>query len=162
VKRIIPFSLFLLVIPFLFLTCNLTEEGGGGDFIDQTLQGTIAGSSWTFAAGVAEISPFDETELAFDLYHIEAAGTPCDFGAFSATQIVILFSVPNEVGLYNLGLDQSVTIYDGTTNYIVTTGKLEILTIDTTTNMQVTGRLVAEYDSSYTVNGNFSVTYCNN
>ena len=142
---------------------NNNNNGGTDyeyDFQNQDLQGEIEGEVWVYRAGTAEISFFDNTKLSIDIYDVEPeGGDACEFGVFSLGSDVVLFSVPNEVGLYELGSPHTVTLFESDTymNYIATDGAVEILTIDSTA---VTGRMDVAYDSDNHMNGNFTLTFC--
>ena len=52
---------------------------------------------------------------------------------------------------------KTVTFYNGTTNYIVTTGKIKI---DSVTTTAVTGEMYAKYGSRSEINGTFTLIHC--
>ena len=158
----------LIILSLALFACDNTGVGGYS-FIDQDLQGKIGGVSWTWEGtengGLAEEWPAGK--LAVEIRDIAAAGgDPCAALAFSATNYNVFFTIPkapvDAVGLYELGIaaGQSVTLYDGVTNYICLEGAVEILSVSTTPGGLVTGRMDVSYDDNSTVNGNFTVTYC--
>ena len=72
----------------------------------------------------------------------------------------VLFARDNiTVGETELSLTTggTVTFYDGTTNYIVTTGKISI---DTLTTTAVTGKMYAKSTSGGEINGTFTLSRC--
>ncbi|MBN2167401.1 MAG: hypothetical protein JW717_14090 [Marinilabiliaceae bacterium] len=79
-----------------------------------------------------------------------------------------MFSVDAKVGVYPLLFDlsgssesQTLTIYAGESNmnYIISDGAIEILSIDSVSNV-VTGRIDAFSEDETFVNGNFEATFC--
>lgn len=158
---------FLMLFAFLNTSCGKASDGAGGtsgaDYVNQDLTGKIAGQNWDFLLGTAKISSFDSTELSLKFYNTDVSN-PCDSFAMGIPPYVMT-SVKNQVGetTFSIGLNgqtgDTLTLYDGTTNFIVTSGKIEILSIDLVQNL-VTGRVVATYDPQYTINGNFTLQYC--
>ena len=164
--------LSILSLSFFLTTtsCDEDDPGSSFEFIDQNLQGTIDGLPYTFGEGTADAVNIDgENELSFDLLDADENFTAvCDLFGFG-DEVSILFSTPNEVGLYELFFDLSS--FDGQTvtllnpngeggvpnNIIASTGAVEILTI---TDSEVTGRIDARFDGDNTVNGNFTVIFC--
>ena len=153
----------LLVISILLTSCGGDEdtECPAASFQNQTLQGEFNGTAWTLASGKAEVSFFDSEQLSIEMTNQNTEDV-CD--AFSLDGNTVLFSVMNAVGLYEIcfkldgsGSDQTITLFDGTTNNIVTSGAVEILTI---TDTEVTGRIDGRFDDNNFVNGNFSVPLC--
>ncbi len=150
-------------LTILVCTGCFGDSGGGGySFTDQDAQGEIAGTVWTYVSGLAEESLSDNTKVSIDLYGIDpAGGDPCGLLAFTGANEVILFSVPAQVGVYEISSSQTATIYDGSSNKIVTSGgAIEITSIDTMTNNEVTGKVDLDFDGNNYVNGNFTVDYC--
>lgn len=142
------------------------DSGPSYDFKDQNLQGTIDGFPFTYGEGTVELNTRDgEDVLFFDLYNSSEEITDiCDFFGFG-NEVSVFFTIPAEVGLYELSLDlssfsgQTVTLFnpDGAVNSIASTGAVEILTI---TETEVTGRMDATLDGNNTVNGNFTAVFC--
>ncbi len=129
--------------------------GGGSKYIDQDLAGKIGGADFTYVSGSAKIDSFDSTKLSIVLGAV-APADPCDdFANFGTSKVMT--SVPDEVQANTLGLSQTVTLFDGTTNAIATEGEIEVLTRSST---EVQGRLRAKIDSDDEVNGNFTVVFC--
>lgn len=158
-------SLMLLIAAVAF-SCGGDEENGPGyEFIDQDAAGEIGNVSWVYADGFASIVDFGggEIRVSVDLTLIQDE-EGCDI--FIAEGDAFFFSVPNEVGLYKLKMDNvgtdsyTVTLYDDdeATNYLVVEGgAVEILAISGT---EVSGRIDARHDSQTFVNGNFTVSIC--
>lgn len=152
-KKLITLSALLVITMLVALSCS-------PGFIDQDLQGMVNGVEWTYASGFAEESFSDSTKYSIDLYAGDpSGGDVCATGAFSHIDDYVMFSVPKEVGVYDLGLSQgqTVTIYAGGTNYICVEGAVEIVSV---TDTEIVGKLNAKSDNDNYVNGNFTVTLC--
>ena len=136
----------------------------GYNFIDQPLQGKIEGVNWNVEFGIVEYETFFDGDYFFSLYNV-ADTNHCDGNDPNTDYVLFAISNP-EVGIIDFeNSSQSVTLYDKETqnNIGAFFGAIEILTIDTTNTMTITGRMdVRETNSSSTnyMNGNFSVTYC--
>ena len=144
---LISFSLCSILV---ITSCGGDDDSGPSyDFIDQNLQGTIDGLSFTFGEGTVEETTIEgEQMISFDLYHASEEFTDvCDFFGFG-DEVSVFFFAPAEVGIYELSLDlstfsgQTVTLFnpDGAVNNIASIGAVEILTI---TDTEVTGRMDA-------------------
>ena len=156
----------LTLISVSLLLCATTGTGclggllGGPfvpDFIDQDLAGQIGGDDWTYGVGAAV--PRDG-EYSIDLY-TDSSDTPCTSTSFD--QDIVMFSPPDAVGLYTLGLDSfGVTLVedrgdDAPMNHISLTGAVEILEI---TYTEISGRMDVEASSDSWANGNFTAVIC--
>ena len=156
---------FAIVASLFVASCGSDDGVAGGSsysFKNQNLQGSIGGASFTHKDGKADLN---SGEFSISLYDISEPVDACDL--FFATKSLVLFSVPNELGLRVLKLDfsdldgtQTITLYDANTslNDVSTTGAIEILTISAT---EVTGRIDARVDGNNFINGNFTATICN-
>jgi len=84
---------------------------------------------------------------------------PCNQFFFDQEQI--FFSIPNQVGLYQLDFQtQTVTFFvPPGTNFIAAEGAVEILSIDSTNGI-VTGRMDVTANENTFANGNFTLTFC--
>lgn len=138
-----------------------SDNGNGGfEFIDQPLQGKIAGADWTFVIGSVIVSTFNSEEYRYSLLSTSIDNSElCD--SFAHTGDRIFFFIPQEEGVFELSLDQSVAMFDeeNTDNIIATDGAVEILSIDRDTGV-ITGRIDARFDGNNFVNGNFTATLC--
>ena len=147
-------------------TLLMNTRGGfdGGDppdivFTKQSasplLTGKIGGTAWMVVSGKVSAG-FDAGTLSYTLYDTYVPDI-CNTFYFSSRSVV-LFSLPEATGSYSLGLSSNtVTLYDGSTNYIVTSGSVEI---DTLTAGQAAGSMDATYDSNNSVSGEFALTRC--
>ena len=66
-------------------------------------------------------------------------------------------SVGEEELCFSSGCSKTLTFYDGSVNYIITTGKIKI---DTVTTTEVTGKMYAKYGSDHEINGTFTLSRC--
>ncbi len=154
--------LSLLFLSLCLLSCgdDDDDDDSGADFINQPIQGMINGNDWEASSGIAGPSPFEEGMLSIEISDMEFEDI-CD--EFILGGLRVLFSIPNEVGTYELDFGtQTITLFDpdGSLNVIVVDGTVEIQTIDATEGGSVTGRIVGESDDENFVNGNFTATYC--
>jgi hypothetical protein len=166
------FSILIMAGVIMFNSCSKDEDDNDNDknqnsyeFKDQNLQGKIGGEAWNFKNGTAEVSYFDSSEIDIDLYQ-DTSSNICNTYITDGDKIFL--SVPHKVGVHELSIDfssgnsQTVTLYDreNTMNYIASQGAVEILTIDTSSSMTLTGRMDARVDDDTYVNGNFTVSFC--
>ena len=122
------------------------------EFKDQPLQGKISGNDWTALSGTLDRDQF--------ILYGASSDNICDQENRPDTDVVYFFLSNVEPGVYELSPSGRVVVMqDSFTNYNVSDGKFEILTVDTANN-SVSGRLVAYWDDNTTVNGNFTVDYC--
>lgn len=134
------------------------------EFKDQVLQGEISGVAWEFKAGKYELDYWDSTEYSVDLYDTTGAEnftTVCDVwtGDFDYN---IMFSCPQDTGLYELGWgSQSITLVDWTAdpvlNIVLTEGALHIIS---KTDSTLTGEIDAASDNESYINGYFTISLC--
>ena len=118
------------------------------------LSGFIDGSPWVVVSGKASLG-YDAGLLLYSLYDTYVPDI-CNTIYFSSRSSV-LFSRPDASGDYPLGFDYTVTLYDGTTNYLVTSGTSSLQSV---TSTEITGNIGATYNSNYTVSGSFTVSRC--
>ncbi|MEO9871226.1 hypothetical protein [Ekhidna sp.] len=143
-----------------------SDSGPSFDFIDQDLQGSIDGISFTSKGGFFD-EGFDEGTISIRLYDVSEEGDICEiFGNESVSASAIL---PDEIGIHELFFD--ISSFSGIVvnlvnpngedgipqNNLAFIGAVEILSISET---QITGRMDATLDSDNTVNGNFTVISC--
>jgi len=165
-------ALFLMIAVFAFSSCDdETPEVVDNcipSFKSQNASGMFMGEAFTFVDGKAKVSPFDSTQYAFTFYGETPTGDMCDNFNFDLPKKTILFDLPQQVGLYELGFSTSesltfndATVTNQTTAEVSLCGAIEILTISTTS---ITGRLHAKVEADSTnniINGNFEVMLCN-
>lgn len=156
-------GLFILLVLFAVISsCKKDDDAPGYNFIDKALSGKIEGGSWTFRSGYVDSSSYEGVKkLSMSFYGV--TGDACsDF--LDGDRVI--FSVPMKIGVFPLKFSftdlegsQTVTLFDDETsmNNIATSGAIEILSISSTS---VTGRIDATSDDDNTINGNFTVSFC--
>lgn len=117
--------------------------------------GTFNGKSWTYAKSAVFI---DGNELDVKLF---SDSTVADCDKFASTNNAVFWSQPKAEGERKLklafdGTGQTVTFYDGDTNYILTDGVIEVSALSDTS---VTIGLNAG-DGKNSVNGTFTASIC--
>lgn len=162
-------SLFVLTL-FCLAACNpKSEEKGGNDngvtkYQDQILSGQLGGEPWSFVSGRATISQFDSTRLSLHFWNSEIKD-PCDPFTLGSSKMATTSSVLNKTGETTFGTGSAenpgstITLFDGSTNFISTTGKIEILAIDIS-HKEVRGRVNGFFNDANRINGTFVLTYC--
>ncbi len=162
-KKLTALSFSFLSIALL-ISCS-SDGGDDGnplpsyDFIDRDLQGKIDGQNWTYAAGFAEDSFFEEGNLSIEMTN-ETYDNPCD--EFLLDGLKVFFDIEAQVGLKELKFaedGQTITLFNPATslNIILVEGAVEILSITTS---EVSGRIDGRSDEDNFINGNFTVPYC--
>ncbi len=166
----------LLLCAALFSTLSFTACGGddGDDpepedtcvpeFASAVATGSFMGTAYTIVEGTAEEDFADANNYRFNLYGEAVMGDPCDGFNFDKPKLSIIFSIPKEVGVYNLGVaaGNTVTFNDATVVNevnadIATCGGVEILSVTAT---EITGRIDAFANSTSDLNGTFTVALC--
>jgi hypothetical protein len=124
----------LLVV--LLAGCQIT-------YSQDPLAGTIGGTAWTFTDGTISSTGSVSMNGSVSGYTVIFTVDPLEVG-----------SVELQFNLFDLANAKTVTCYDGTTNYIITEGNYEILTI---TDTEVTGQMnFTSEDCS--LNGQFTLS----
>lgn len=186
--------LLLIVNTIVFYSCSSDDESSDSvipdnndpyevNFIEQDLQGTIEGESWTYKGGTVSTNKFtgdsvftsfisigteefdtsgfcqlnnpDQTPyILFTMKHASKALEP------TAEDLSLDFTLENNYTITFVSFNDTAT---GPFNRIITQGRVEVLSVDTVAKI-VTGRIDArdlvEGDAN-NVNGNFSISYCN-
>lgn len=140
-----------------------TNSSCSSSFVDQDATGKFMGDEFTVIDGFAKENPFDEEEIRVTLYNVTAPGDKCDGFNFDRPDSSIIFTLPREIGTYKLGTSQTVSFNKSITNDtqvdVATCGKIELIEVTSTI---VSGKIVADAENDKSkINGNFSVTYCN-
>jgi len=169
------FTQYLLILTILFSGLLVTSCSDDGDddgngcpdvsFINQNLTGKFMGSDYTVVEGEVAEDPFDDTQLRFKLYGEAVTGILCDNFNLDKPKESIIFSLPNAVGSYDLGVAEqlSLTFNDATivnevTADVALCGTIEITAIN---SASVSGKMDVEFDTNSFLNGNFTATNCN-
>jgi len=120
------------------------------------------GDVFNVVKGTAEEDFADATQFRFNLYGEAVTGDACDGFNFEKPDSSIIFSIPMAVGLYELGVNYSLTFNDASVvnevnAVIALCGAIEITEVTATS---VTGKLDAYGDDDSILNGNFTVELC--
>ncbi len=162
-KSIILLLILFFVLSLSFFACESSDDedsdDGGYSFLNQTLQGKIDGTSWTYVDGYA--FEWSDGSLSISLYDVEGDGDGCSSFDFNSN-VSVSFSIDaDQTGVTVLSFgntdSQTVTIYDGEWNNIVTAGAIDIESIG---DDEISGSIDATFDANNYVNGNFTVTRC--
>ena len=161
-------KLFYFIIILIFGACSVTTEEKATatssttipDYETTTLSGKMVGVAWTFDTGNVVVPTSGSTywyNMTSD--NLSNACSPIYTGTSSIPVILFTRSEAPSVGETELGSGNTVTFYDGSSNYIVTTGKI---TIDTHTTTALTGKMYAIYgtDTDHEINGTFTLSRC--
>lgn len=154
-KEILCIIAFMLLNGCSFLESNETEDDGRYkySFKKQIAQGKIDGENWMFNAGRGKNSG---NELFIELFEVSPKGDTCSSSGFSDSKKRVTFYVSKTPGVYELGFSKQVSF---TGNKITSLGAIELIKFDTTANI-ITGRVDGYCDANTTVNGTFTVKYC--
>lgn len=157
--------LIVLLVSLAILSCGKDDpdpvpEPYQPNFINQNLSGKINGESWNFKFGSGKNDFSNDDRIRFSFHDAESDEDTDTCNIFQDGNQV-MNTLPKEVGLYNLSLSRTVTLYvkSTTMNYIVTQGAVEITSIDLEEN-KIYGRMDAKYNDQNFVNGNFVLKYC--
>lgn len=148
------------------MSCNSDEDEQQDEctpeFSTSAATGVFMGDNFTFVEGTAEEDFANSAHFRIVLYGEPVSGDACDGFNFDKPDSTIIFSVPMEVGLYDLGVDYSVTFNDASVTNEVNAdvslcGAVEIVSVNDT---QVTGRLDVEANADSELNGTFTLERC--
>ena len=132
------------------------------DYETTTLSGTMAGVAWTFDTGRVVV-PTSGSTYWYDMTSDNLSNACSSSYTGSSSHPKILFSrseapsVGEEELCFSSGCSKTLTFYDGSINYIITTGKIKI---DTVTTTEVTGKMYAKSGSNNEINGTFTLSRC--
>jgi len=135
--------------------CGAPTGSGGlttADIKSGLPTGLLGGKSWTMAKAVVT----RDTKLSVTLY---ADSTVADCANGDPTNTVF-WSQPEAAGERELSIgsnSQTITFYDGDTNYIAIDGVINVTTLN---GDNITIGLVAKANKDNTLNGTFSSTIC--
>lgn len=161
-------SLLILLNSCDFLAMFKGEEDNDGgssysySFVDQDLQGTHSGESWTFVAGYAD--DWFDNEISINLFDVSHTdGMLPSFSISYNYENKVWITVPNQIGLYEINSSISVNLSNqaGTIDKNLTAGAIEITEIDTV-NGTISGKIDccdSSDKSNYHITGNFTVPY---
>jgi hypothetical protein len=156
-------SIVLIAICCALSGCGKDDNPKTYSFKDQDITGKIGNSSWSMLSGYAHSEISGEDTFVYITCNNTTSIDPC---SSYPSDYHVFFTLPLKTGLYVLGYDAqnpflgwSVTLFniDAETNSIADVGAVEIISVSET---QITGRIDASADELNFVNGNFTVTIC--
>ena len=162
-------KLFYFIIILIFGACSVTTEETATssttmpDYETTTLSGTMAGTAWTFYKGHVKVPTSSSGNYYYRLTsdNISNACSSTYTGTSSNPYIIYSRDDATAVGeeelCYTSGCAKTLTFYDGSTSYIITTGKIKV---DTVTTTEVTGKMYAKSSSNNEINGTFTLSRC--
>ena len=162
------FLLALIVgIMVLFGSCSSSEDTKTAssttipDYETTTLSGKIVDTSWTFKTGRATVPTSSTGSYSVSMINDNLSDACSSTYTGTSSNPKVSFSRDNlAVGETELGWGTgqgTVTFYDGSVNYGVSTGKISI---DTHTTTAVTGKMYAKFSSHSEINGTFTLSRC--
>ena len=172
-KKLMAYTFLVICGLLVFVACRSSTEDASStsstslpDYETTTLSGTVVNTSWTLKTGRMMV-PSSSSNSHWYYWTNEELSNACS-SSYTGTSSnpKIMFSRDNdsggmEVGEHELcfksGCTKTITFYDGSTNYITTTGKIKI---DTSTTTAVTGKMYAAMGSHSKINGTFTLSRC--
>ena len=133
------------------------------DYETTTLSGKIVGTSWAFKTGRAKVPTSSTGSYSVSMINDNLSNACSSAYTGTSSNPKVMFSRDNlTVGETELGWGTgqgTVTFYDGSVNYGVSTGKISI---DTHTTTAVTGKMYAIFgtDTDQEINGTFTLSRC--
>lgn len=124
------------------------------------LDGVFKGNTWTFMSGRVKKDQFRPGRFVLNFWESTEAD-PCKV-FFPESKRNLITSIPNTTGSFPLGNETNVTFSSytpetGSENLVATEG---MIVIEEVTADVVKGKLLARFDESNLVSGNFSLTMC--
>ena len=163
-------KLFYFIIILIFGACSATTKEDTTtatttlpDYETTTLSGKISGTAWTFKTGRVTVPTSSTGSYSVSMVNDNLSNACSSIYTGTSSNPTVNFSRDNlTVGETELGWGTgygSVTFYDGSTNYLVTKGKISI---DTHTTTAVTGKMYAIFgtDTDQEINGTFTLSRC--
>ena len=163
-------KLYYFIIILIFGACSITTEETATssttmpDYETTTLSGTMAGTAWTFYKGRVTV-PTSSSGYYYYTMTSDNISNACS-STYTATTSnpYIIYSRDNATAVgeeelcWESGCVKYVSFYDGSTQYIIATGKIKI---DTVTTTEVTGKMYAKgSNSNNEINGTFTLSRC--
>ena len=164
-------KLFYFIIILIFGACSVTTEEDSTatssttlpDYETTTLSGKISGTAWTFYKGQVTV-PTSSSGYHWYRWTSDNISDACSstYTGTSSNPYILDSSddapaVGEEELCYTSGCAKTLTFYDGSTSYIITTGKIKV---DTVTTTEVTGKMYAKSSSNNEINGTFTLSRC--
>ena len=156
------------IIILIFGACSVTTEEDTTatttlpDYETTTLSGKISGTAWTFKTGRVTVPTSSSGYYSVTMINDNLSNACSSTYTGTSSNPTVSFSRETlTVGETELAFKSygTVTFYDGSTNYIVTKGKISI---DTHTTTAVTGKMYAIFgtDTDQEINGTFTLSRC--
>lgn len=160
----------IILAGVLLQSCNSSDDSSGSNcptLIDQPAQGSFRGTSFVSPDAYYRVSTFGQTTMiTARIYVREAIDGDCLFPFFGEPEDVILFGLPSlevqtislqETGDNTLNFNR---IVDGVTEVeLAVCGTIEITSYNETTG-ELQGTITAKGQEGSTVNGNFTLQFC--
>ena len=168
-KKIMFWITLIVGITVMFGSCSSSEDTtttsstAMPDYKTTTLSGTMAGTAWTFYKGRVTVPTSSSGSYYYNMTSDNISNACSSTYAATSSNPYILIGrddapvVGEEELCFSSGCAKTVTFYDGSMNYIITTGKIKI---DTVTTTEVTGKMYAKSGSNNEVNGTFTLSRC--
>ena len=144
-------------------TSTSTSSTSLPDYETTTLSGKISGTAWTFKTGRVTVPTSSTGSYSVSMINDNLSNACSSAYTGTSSNPKVMFSRDNlTVGETELGWGTgqgTVTFYDGSVNYGVSTGKISI---DTHTTTAVTGKMYAIFgtNTDHEINGTFSLSRC--
>lgn len=161
----------LVLATLSFVACNKDDDDDTDNtptptynFLNQPLQGEIAGVPWTYVTSKTDTSFLGSQDTAWATLYGAAASNPCN--TFQPISDQVLCQIPLEVGVHEFFLDlqafegYTATLYDTASglNNIAVEGAIEVLGIVGNT---IDAQMDLTIDAENFINGRFTVELCN-
>ena len=142
------------VVLLILFACS----GGKKDysFSDDPVSGKAGGTDVVFEYGRAKYDTrFDEEIISYNLYTDSV--NVCL--SFPGSEYQIMMSLPRDTGIFELGMQENITINWGSNNIICADGAIHIVNINLS-DSTITGKIDAKSGEDNFVNGTFTVPIC--
>ena len=169
-KKIMFWITLIVGITVMFGSCSSSEDTtttsstAMPDYETTTLSGTMAGTAWTFYKGRVTVPTSSSGSYYYNMTSDNISNACSSTYTATSSNPYILIGrddapvVGEEELCFSSGCAKTVTFYDGSMNYIITTGKIKI---DIVTTTEVTGKMYAKgSDSNNEINGTFTLSRC--
>ena len=168
-KKIMFWITLIVGITVVFGSCSssdditTTSSTTMPDYETTTLSGTMAGTAWNFYKGRVTVPTSSSGSYYYNMTSDNISNACSSTYAATSSNPYILIGrddapvVGEEELCFSTGCAKTMTFYDNSTNYIITTGKIKI---DTATTTEVTGKMYAKSGSNNEINGTFTLSRC--
>ena len=171
-KKTIAYTFLTICGVLIIGACSSSEDVSSTsstslpDYETTTLSGTVVNTSWTLKTGRVTVPTSSTGSYSVSMINDNLSDACSSTYTGTSSNPIIMFSRDSDSGnlevgetelCFKSGCTKTVTFYDGSTNYIATTGKISI---DTHTTTAVIGKMYAEMGSHSKINGTFSLSRC--